>query len=124
MRYLVSTLFASVLTITLFAPTVEASKLGSGITSTASLSAVASDKHMASGGGDLRAFFDWLRQILNKFFGTGGYGGSGGYTGGYNGTPKGSVPIPGSLLLFGGGFAGLVIWRARRLRTSRSPNVP
>ena len=29
----------------------------------------------------------------------------------------GSVPIPGTLLFFGGGFAGLVAWRARRPRT-------
>jgi hypothetical protein len=29
----------------------------------------------------------------------------------------GSVPIPGTLLFMGGGFAGLVAWRARRPRT-------
>jgi len=29
----------------------------------------------------------------------------------------GSVPIPGTLLFMGGGFAGLVAWRARQPRT-------
>lgn len=29
-------------------------------------------------------------------------------------TPKGSVPIPGTLLLLGGGLVGLVAWHARR----------
>ena len=36
------------------------------------------------------------------------------YKGDYSG--KGSVPIPGTLLLFGGGFAGLIVWRTRQPR--------
>ena len=47
----------------------------------------------------------WLKYILMKYFGSV-----------WNHEPKGSVPIPGTLLLFGGGFAGLVLWRARRLK--------
>jgi hypothetical protein len=39
---------------------------------------------------------------------------SGNYVGGDS--PK-SVPIPGTLLLFGGVFAGLVWWRERQART-------
>ena len=113
MRYIVlSALLAVALTIVLFAPQAEASDFGSGMASMASLAAMSSDGHMASGGGDLRAFFDWLKHILTKFFGAGagGGGGGGGYTG--NPTPKGSVAIPGTLVLFGGGFAALMIWRA------------
>ena len=45
----------------------------------------------------------WLRYIFTKYFGSV-----------WNHEPKGSVPIPGTLLLFGGGFVGLVIWRARQ----------
>ncbi len=37
------------------------------------------------------------------------------YRGDYRG--KGSVPIPGTLLLFGGGFAGLIVWRTRQPRS-------
>lgn len=34
----------------------------------------------------------------------------------WNHTPRGSVPVPGTLLLFGAGFSGLVAWRAKNKR--------
>ncbi len=36
--------------------------------------------------------------------------------GSWNPTPKGSVPIPGTLALFGAGFGALVWWRERKSR--------
>ena len=36
-----------------------------------------------------------------------------------NGRPQSSVPIPGTLLLFGGGFAGFAAWRRRVDRRRR-----
>jgi len=47
----------------------------------------------------------WLKYLLGRYFGSV-----------WNHEPNGSVPIPGTLLLFGGGFAGLVFWRARQLK--------
>jgi hypothetical protein len=49
---------------------------------------------------------DWLAALL-KYLGIGGSNGT-------DRPPKGSVPIPGTLLLFGGGFVGLMVWRAIR----------
>ena len=48
----------------------------------------------------------WLTRILQKYFSRT-----------WEPTTRGSVPIPGTLLLFGGGFAGLMVWRARHPRS-------
>jgi hypothetical protein len=65
-----------------------------------SAASLAKSSHMAT-------LPDWLLAIL-RYFGIGGN-----YNGGYN-NPKGSVPIPGTLLIFGLGFGGLMAWRAIR----------
>ena len=116
---MLSVLIACALVVVPFIPLAGASDFGPGTVAMASLASVASDGHMATGGFDLRAFLAWLKQLLNKYLGAGGNGGGGGGGGGgYNGTsPKGSLPIPGTLLLFGGGFASLMIWQARRARS-------
>jgi len=113
---MLSVLVACALVVVLSIPPAGASNLASGMVTMASLASVASDGHMASGGSDLRTFLAWLKQLLVKLFGAGGYGGSGGYNNGGT-TPKGSVPIPGTLLLFGGGFSSLMIWQVWRARS-------
>ena len=113
--FMSAALLALVLAIALFAPQAEASKFGPGMASMVSLASLGSADHMATGGGDLRQFLEWLKFKLIKYFGyggSGGFGGSGGSGGSY--TPKNSVPIPGTLLLFGGGFAGFIFWSARQ----------
>jgi hypothetical protein len=91
------------------------------------ISASVTTGHMARGGND---FWAWLRNQLQSYFGNNGnsgnngnngnFGSNGNYGNGRNGwylgNSKGSVPIPGTFLLFGGGFIGLMVWRKRQQR--------
>lgn len=55
---------------------------------------------MATWGSD--GWWTWLHRKLERYF-----------SGSWNTEPRGSVPIPGTLLLFGVGFAALIAWRSR-----------
>lgn len=106
-RLLVGSLFALILSIGLFAPQAGASVFepALGMMPKASIATLGKTGHMATG--DLSWFFDWLKYKLQNFFSQ---------VRDYHDGPKGSVPIPGTLLLFGVGFAGLVAWRSRQPR--------
>jgi hypothetical protein len=68
-------------------------------------------EHIGVDGSSWGDFLDWIRNAIHQYIQNAQ---GGGYS--WNFTPRGSVPIPGTLLLFGGGFAALVIWRTRRSR--------
>ena len=89
-------LFALIVLVGFIDTAVAFEQLGTNASVAASLKA----GHMA----DIPA---WLVALLNYL------GIWGNYNGGYN-QPNGSVPIPGTLLLFGVGFGGLLVWRAVR----------
>lgn len=106
-RLLVASLFALILSIGLFPPQTGASAFesGPGMMPKASIATVGKIGHVATG--DSNWFFEWLKYKLRNFFSQ---------VRDYHDGPKGSVPIPGTLLLFGVGFAGLVAWRSRQPR--------
>jgi len=72
------------------------------------------------GGGGLFSLFsgtDSAEDVLSSF--SSGDGGGGGSGGGAPLVASLSNPEPGSIALFGGGLAGLGLWRRRRSRAKR-----
>lgn len=91
LRPVASILFALILCVGAFASQADASQGGMHM---ASLASVAKAGHMG----------DWLSDWIAA------------WTQQQGGTNGGSVPVPGTLLAFGLGFAGLAAWRAVQAR--------
>ena len=94
--------FALILSITLSVQRAGASEPGLSIIPNASFAFLGKTGPMATGGAG--SFWEWLRITIRRVFSQ---------IREYHDTPKGSVPIPGTLLLFGGGFVALISWRWR-----------
>lgn len=109
-RVILGGLFALIVSTGLFISQVGAAESGLRIMPKVSIASLGNTAHMATI--DVKDFLEWLRNQLRKHFGNGGnYPPNGG-----SHPSNGSVPIPGTLLLFGGGFVGLIVWRARQRR--------
>ena len=104
-RLALGSLFVLILSIGFFAPPARASDLSLAMMPHASIATLGKTGHMATG--NLDWFWAWLTSTIRTFYSNVSN----------HHTPNGSVPIPGTLLLFGGGFAGLVVWRARHPRS-------
>jgi hypothetical protein len=64
--------------------------------------------------------YGWFNNNGNPFGWSNNNGNQFGWFNNGNGRPYNSVPIPGTLLLFGGGFAGFAAWRRRIDRRSEA----
>ena len=97
-RLLLGGFLALMISMGLFIPQAGAFDSHLNVLSNASIMASVNTGHMAT--------FDWLAWLKSLLGNVGGnYG---------NGSTNGSVPIPGTLLLLGGGLTGLIVWRARQ----------
>lgn len=100
MRYfLIGSLLVLILSITMVAPQAEASDPSSGLIPSSSIGKIGP---LATWESD---FLAWLRSTLRDYL-----------SNPKDNYPTRSVPLPGTLLLFGASFVGLVVWRARRNR--------
>lgn len=93
-------LFSLVLSIGMFGPDAGASERHLRLMPQPSMTSVRNIHPMATWGTDW--WWTWPHRQIERYF-----------SGSWNYTPKGSVPIPGTLLLFGGGFAVLIAWRLK-----------
>ncbi|NGZ99103.1 MAG: hypothetical protein CV089_23835 [Nitrospira sp. WS110] len=101
-QLVLGSLLALMLSISPVIPQVGASEFYPGMIPNVSIGALGKTGLLATWETDLLA---WLRSTLGQYL-----------SNTQNNYPTNSVPIPGTLLLFGGGFAGLMIWRQRRQR--------
>lgn len=106
LRLFVSLLFA-LATITLFVHEAEAHQYGESLMAgKASVKALAATGPLATG--NSQELLQWLVYKVKRYIASSNHV--------WNPTPRGSVPVPETLLLLGAGFAGLVAWNSTNKR--------
>ena len=104
MKHLIlGSLLALTLSVGLFGPQAEASEFSLSMMPKASIALLGNTGPLGNWESD---FLAWLRSTLREYV-----------SNARDNYPTRSVPIPGTLLLFGGGFGGLMVWRARHPRS-------